>query len=524
MKRITGLLLLLLVAINGVAIWGIISARQSTEETVRQDLLLQTVAHARTLEAALASRRSDFVFLSQSPPLANAEAALSSDNPMERRWRRLDMEGTLLLFMAAHPEVEQILLRDGEDRAFVVAGRRGGAAMLLSVEEQDQWKPSGEDFLKGSWALGAPEARQGRLEAWLNAGELLTLTAPALASKLHLRQGTNGAPQGSILQGSRELLVTAAVEGEGWDPPLPWTLVRREDRSGLIDSIAQLADRYWMAVSLNVASMGLALLMGLLAFQQVRRRAVLEAENSQQAKIRELERQVMHSERLASVGRLAAGVAHEINNPLEGMANYLNLLNEDIRERRYEDALQMTDKVQFGLRRAAGIVRQVLSFSDPGQAPKIPVKLAEVLSETVHFIDSNPCFGEVSVRLAGAREAEVLGNPVTLGQLFLNLLLNACEAQGGAGLVEINVEIQGQNVVVTVADRGPGIAEENLSRIFDPFFSTRGSTGLGLSVCHGIVSQHGGRIEANNRPGGGAAFSVFLPVHHIEEQRLAGNQ
>ncbi|HEX5760082.1 MAG TPA: ATP-binding protein, partial [Thermoanaerobaculia bacterium] len=310
-----------------------------------------------------------------------------------------------------------------------------------------------------------------------------------------------------------ELAARVAVRDARWTPPIAWTLVRREPGSELVQSVETLAGRYRTTVLLNLAVMTLTLALGLLAFRQVRRAARLEVENEQQARVRELERQLMHSERLASVGRLAAGMAHEINNPLAGMANYLSLLDDDLRDGRTAEAPALVARVREGLARAAAIVRQVLAFSDPGKAPKTPLDLRPVLAETVEFVRGNPAFRGLPVRLTGeAGPLPVLGNRITLGQLFLNLILNACQSQPEGGEVEVGARRAGGAVTVTVADRGPGLAPEVLAHLFEPFTSTRGSSGLGLAVCHGIVADHGGAIRGANRPDGGALFEVRLPL------------
>ena len=127
---------------------------------------------------------------------------------------------------------------------------------------------------------------------------------------------------------------------------------------------------------------------------------------------------------------------------------------------------------------------------------------------------SNPAFRPVELSLAapGPAHLAVAGNATTLGQLFLNLLMNACQAQPEGGRVEVSSQVKEGRVVVAVEDRGPGISPEVAGRLFEPFVSTRGSTGLGLAVCHGIVREHGGEIRASNRPGGGARFEVELPL------------
>jgi signal transduction histidine kinase len=251
---------------------------------------------------------------------------------------------------------------------------------------------------------------------------------------------------------------------------------------------------------------------------------VLQAENQQQARMRELERQMMHNERLASVGRLAAGMAHEINNPLEGMGNYLSLLEEDLRSNRTEGSLELVRRVREGVERVAGIISQVLTFSDPGVAPHVSLDLNEVIDETVNFLRSNPTFKHIAVRRRTSdQRLQIAGNRVTLGQLFLNLLMNACQVQPDGGQIEVTSLRDGDFAVVLVADCGPGIPAEALPRIFEPFFSTRGSTGLGLSLCHGIVADHQGRIRAENRLEGGALFRVEFPHEaHDPNESAAG--
>jgi signal transduction histidine kinase len=251
----------------------------------------------------------------------------------------------------------------------------------------------------------------------------------------------------------------------------------------------------------------------LFAFRQVRRSARLEAAAEQQARVRELERQLFHSERLASVGRLAAGLAHEINNPLEGMTNYLSMLREDLEAGRAEDARELVPPLSEGLGRVAGILRQVLAFADPGRTPKSRLDLARVVGRTAEFVRANPAYRGVRIGVAlPAEPLPVVGNEVTLGQLVLNLLVNACQAQPDHGEVEVTARRAGDRAEVTVADRGRGLPPEVRERLFEPFVSTRGSTGLGLAVCHGIAEDHRGRLAAEDRPGGGTVFRFELPL------------
>lgn len=504
------LLFAALLVINAVAVWGIIASGREAKVTALQDFRLEAVAHARSLEAVLASRRGDFIFLSQSPPLAGAAAVLTSKDPMARRWGRLDVQGTLLLFLGAHPEVESIIVRDAAQQPVVAVGRRDGAPVLLPVRGLAVSRDRSE-FFSGSWPLGSSNQNGGALETVLSIPNLLKVAAPEIASNYSVQQGA--VTDSASSSGSDLMSVSTPVRDAAWNPPVAWSLVRHENESRLIQSVSLLAGRYRTTVLLNLVVISLTLVVVVVAMGQVRRRVALEAERQHQALLRELEKKLMESERLAGVGRLAAGIAHEINNPLEGMSNYLTLLEDDLSGGATADSLNTLSKVRQGLDRAAGIIRQVLTYSDPGTAPQAPLNLNAVLEETVEFVRSNPTFRHVTVSLQTPHhQLRVLGNRVTLAQLFLNLLVNACQQQPENGQVEVTSRSEGAWAVVGVADRGPGIPAHALPHIFEPFYSTRGSTGLGLSVCHGIVSQHRGVITAENRLEGGAAFRVKLPL------------
>ena len=506
-------LLLALTIINAAAIWGIISARRSAESIALQDLKLETTAHARSLEAVLSSRRADFIFLSKSPPLSGAHSLLKSSNPIIRRWGRLDVEGSLLLFLVAHPEVERILIRDSDSQPLLAVGRRDGAPILLPSRDFASAAAAGDGLLVGLWPIRSSDGGSGTLETVLNVATLLRVAAPGIGPQFVLRQQEVAPAQTSSKGSNGPLVVSSPVRDDGWPNPIRWSLVCEENPSHLVASVKSLANRYRATVIANLIVMSLALLLGVIGFAHVRRTMALEAMNRQQARVRELERQVMHNERLASVGRLAAGMAHEINNPLEGMSNYLGLLEEDLRGCKAKDSLVLVGNVREGLERVAGIIRQVLTFSDPGGAPRASLDLNEVLEETIAFVRSNPNFRQMAVVLrTSGTELRILGNRVTLGQLFLNLLMNACQVQPEGGQIEVASLEDGGRAVVLVADCGPGIPEDVLPRIFEPFYSTRGSTGLGLAVCHGIVEEHWGKIQAFNRLGGGAVFQVEIPL------------
>jgi signal transduction histidine kinase len=524
------LLLGLLLAVNVVAVWGILAARQGARREALGELELQTAVHARSLEAALATLRGDLLFLRQSPPLAQTLPTGALGDPMAQRWHRLDVEGTLLLFLEAHPPVRRLVVA-APGAEPVVVGRSAEAPVVLPPEagaDDGQAAGAGEGgLLRGRWPIG-PRGEAGTLEAAVSLDLLLAAVTPGLEGRVALVR--DGAPAAAGGDGG-ELVALVPVQGPGWEPPLAATLVRREDAGRLLRSVEALAGRFRTTVALNVAVVALTMVLGLLAFRQVRRAARLAAEKDHQLRLRELERQLLHSERLASVGRLAAGVAHEINNPLEGMANYLTLLDEELAAGDPGAARDHGRRVGEGLERVAEIVRRLLALSSPGHGPRQRVDLGRVVAETVEFVRGAGAFPGVELRLeaAGGEGPVVLGNAVTLGQLLLNLVLNACQAMPGGGSVEVTVATEAgdgtgdgtagdagagraDRALVTVADRGPGLPPEAADHLFEPFFSTRGSTGLGLAVSRGIAADHGGEIRAADRPGGGAVFAVTLPL------------
>jgi two-component system NtrC family sensor kinase len=226
---------------------------------------------------------------------------------------------------------------------------------------------------------------------------------------------------------------------------------------------------------------------------------------------KEMEKKLQIHERLSSIGLLTAGVAHEINNPLEGIGNHLALLEReggDEEARRRHLAL-----VRHGFTRIREIVRDLLRFALPASTAG-EADLAQVVESATKLAGYADRFRGVAVDVAGLeRPLFVDGDPGRLEQVVVNLLLNAATATASKGRVEIRGQRTPSNEVeLTVADDGPGIPVDDLPRIFDPFFTTTEGTGLGLSVSYGIVRAHGGTLAARNLPGGGAEFTIRLPA------------
>ncbi len=230
---------------------------------------------------------------------------------------------------------------------------------------------------------------------------------------------------------------------------------------------------------------------------------------------KEMERQLQIRERLSSIGLLTAGVAHEINNPLEGIGNYLSLLErEDAPEETRRRHLEM---VRHGFTRIRDIVRDLLRFARPA-AGSGEADLAQVVERALKLLTYSAAFREVRVERVGLdAPLPVVGDSGRLEQVLFNLLLNAATAMDSKGTITIrarrarNPESQADEVELAIEDTGPGIPPAALDRIFDPFFTSTNGTGLGLSVSYGIVRAHGGSLTAANAPGGGARFTIRLP-------------
>jgi len=221
----------------------------------------------------------------------------------------------------------------------------------------------------------------------------------------------------------------------------------------------------------------------------------------------------LQSEKLAAVGRLAAGVAHEINNPLTTVLTFSHLLRE--KEGLGDQDKQDLDLVIQETSRASEIVRGLLDFARERPALKEVLDVNDVVRRTIPLLGNQKAFQRIAVR-EHLQEGlpPVNADMNRLQQVLLNLSLNACEAMRDGGTLTISTSAQGSSVLLKVADTGCGIKEEHLDHVFEPFFSTKPvgkGTGLGLSVSYGIVQRHGGTLEVESEIGKGATFIIVLP-------------
>jgi signal transduction histidine kinase len=234
------------------------------------------------------------------------------------------------------------------------------------------------------------------------------------------------------------------------------------------------------------------------------------------AELTTAQEQLIRSARLAAVGRLSAGVAHEIGNPLAAIRGLLDLMQTG--DLSPDEEKEFISRIERESERIHHTIRDLLDFSrsEPSQEGRIEssADIAEVVSDTVKLIDRQSRFRDIEIAL-GLDEGlpRVRGDHERLRQLLLNLLFNAADALSGKGRIEVRARNGDGAVELVVADDGPGIDRAILDQVFDPFVTTKAAgqgTGLGLAVCHTIVERLGGTIEAANQERGGAAFRVRL--------------
>ncbi len=231
---------------------------------------------------------------------------------------------------------------------------------------------------------------------------------------------------------------------------------------------------------------------------------------------KKMEEQLMVTDRLASIGELTSGIAHELKNPLTSVIGFSDLLlNQDLSDDVKEDLKVINREAQ----RTAGVVRSLLTFARKHETEKKPVHIHNIIQNVLGLRAYEQKVNNIQVNTQFASDLpEIVADGFRLQQVFINIIINAehfmSEAHG-RGTLTITTERGGDIIRASFADDGPGIAKENLGHLFDPFFTSKEvgkGTGLGLSICHGIITEHGGKIYAKSKLGKGATFVVELPV------------
>ncbi|PKL18120.1 MAG: histidine kinase [Spirochaetae bacterium HGW-Spirochaetae-5] len=224
---------------------------------------------------------------------------------------------------------------------------------------------------------------------------------------------------------------------------------------------------------------------------------------------------MIQSEKLASLGRMASGIAHEINNPLTGVLTYSSLMKEEMKGSSSEEDI---DVIINETMRCRKIVKGLLDFARNSSVEKVMANVNDIIQETVAILKKHMTFQNIRMHIELSGKIPMAELDISqMRSVFNNLAENAAHAMPEGGDLNITTDLDetGKNIIITVADSGTGIAEENITKIFDPFFTTKEAgkgTGLGLAVIYGIIEQHYGTIKVSSVPGHGAVFTITLPA------------
>ncbi len=230
--------------------------------------------------------------------------------------------------------------------------------------------------------------------------------------------------------------------------------------------------------------------------------------------------QLMHSEKLASLGKIAATVAHEINNPLSGVFTYVKLMERKIEQGQgeppdVEKFREYLSTMSREVQRTSAIVQNLLDFTRPKELARKVVSLNALVEESLDIVRNKLAIADIEVVKEMHPLPDIPADPSQMKQVFINLIINACEAMetGGALTIRSRHDQIRDKVTISFADNGPGIPPEILSHLFDPFYTTKEKgTGLGLAVVYGIITRHNGRIEVKSSPGEGTEMLITLPT------------
>lgn len=241
-----------------------------------------------------------------------------------------------------------------------------------------------------------------------------------------------------------------------------------------------------------------------------------------QNKLEKTQLQLIQSEKMASLGKLSAGVAHQLNNPLGGITLYTKLMLEDyeLEENAREDLYRILKDAQ----RCRETVKELLEFARQTRQFMRPLNINKAIERTLFLIENQTLFHNITLQKRMAPFVPlVMADPQQLGHVFMNIIINAAQAMDGHGTITITTRDSAKKdqVIIEIADTGPGIPAEDLRHVFEPFFTTKEEgkgTGLGLSVVYGIIENHHGKIFARSVSGRGSTFIIELPITHELEK------
>jgi PAS domain S-box-containing protein len=426
---------------------------------------------------------------------------------MEVEFRKKDGEKITVL-MTGHP------IKDGKGRTV------GYQGINLDISErkriENELREANEFFMnliESSVDGIIATDMKGNIIIFNKGAEILTgYTAEEIIGKTHI---TKIYPEGI----AKEVMIKLRSPEYGGVGKLVPTQFNVVNKAGEEIPIQLSAALIYDGAGEEIASVGI--------FTDLRPRLMMEK------KLQETHLQLVSSEKMASLGKLAAGIAHEINNPLGGILIYSSLMIEDLPQ----DDPKRGDlsRIVQEAGRCKEIVKSLLEFARQTEPKMEPTDINRAITEGLFFLENQALFHNVRIiKKLDPVLPFVKGNASQLKQVFMNIIVNAAEAIHGSGTLTITTSPTPDRkfVLVEFTDTGEGIPEENLSRIFDPFFTTKDigkGTGLGLATSYGIVEEHGGKIGVKSKVGEGTTFTIELPTFPetqpiLEEQPIQGTR
>jgi two-component system NtrC family sensor kinase len=310
--------------------------------------------------------------------------------------------------------------------------------------------------------------------------------------------------------GKIEFLATSWLSGDSW------ILVARQSAPGFSSFLQGQSTVMWLLAVWFIAVPSLSYMIARFRLRQFR---ALESERAA------LYESTAQSQKMAAIGRLAAGIAHEINNPLAIIQAQTGVLSDLVAENPDHPGTaefrNRVTKIEAQVERARKVTHRLLAFSRRVGPELEPVDVVAALEETVGFVERDLEASQIRIMRNYSQSIPIIrSNLAQMQQVFLNLINNALDAIGKGGQVNLSAQNSDNGVIVKVADSGPGIPPKDLAKIFEPFYSTKNSsernTGLGLAICREIMQNLNGRIEVESKPGEGTIFSLWFPLEAEE--------
>ena len=373
---------------------------------------------------------------------------------------------------------------------------------------------SAGDYQTHPWAERAPDmAGLLRLTPWAGIGARAGSVEPVASGAMSVKMISYG---GNVVSGmmkdrnrSTVFVLMPLKSGE-------WTLAYRQDAD---DAFSEIRRARSLALTIFFSGCLLIVLVVLYLSRNVVRR--IERSDREREIMNE---QVIEAGKLASIGELAAGIAHEINNPVAIMVEEAGWMEDLLEEEELKDSQNMDEfrrslkQIEIQGVRCKEITHKLLSFARKTDPIQHEIQVNDTIEEILGICHQRSKFSNVRIQTELDDDLPLVSaSPSELQQVFLNLINNAIDAMGsGGGLLEIRSRQEGNHVVVDVADTGHGISDSVMSRMFEPFYTTKPvgkGTGLGLSICYGIIKKLGGNLTVDSSVGLGTTFHVHIPIH-----------